>query len=244
MKLPDQFLQKTLRQLQEMARTQRPAIEQAAEWFADCLEQEGWIYLFGTGHSHMLAEELFYRAGGLARIAPILCEPLMLHESAADSSLRERDPRLAAELLARYPIGARDLLVVVSNSGRNAAPIELARLARARGARVIALTNRKQCARWPSRHPQGLKLPDTADLTLDNCGEEGDACVPVERLGTAIGPTSTIVGATLLQMIVCGAVEKTLERGGRPEVFVSSNTTGDEANAPILARYRGRIRHL
>ena len=244
MKLAEIFLTRVLEQLQALARTQREGIEQAAGWFADALASEHWIYLFGTGHSHMLAEELFYRAGGLARVVPMLYEPLMLHASASESTRWERDIEVVPRLFERYPIQAEDVLVVASNSGRNAVPVELALQARRRGARVVAIVNRQQCERWPSRHPSGQRLSEVAELVLDNCGVEGDACVPVPELGLSVGPTSTIAGAALLQMIVCGAVEKAIERGLHPEIFCSSNTVGDDTNAAILAKYRGRVPHL
>jgi uncharacterized phosphosugar-binding protein len=227
-----------------MVDTQRDAIDLAGSWFADALSHDHWIYLFGSGHSHMMAEELFYRAGGLARIVPMLYEPLMLHQSAVDSTRHERDPSLAHKLLEKYPVGSGDILVIVSNSGRNPVPIELALRARQQGARVIALVNREQSERWPSRHAGGKNLHAVADLVLDNCGPNGDACVAIEELGTSFGPTSTVAGTVLLQMIACAAVEKALGRGLKPEVFTSSNTTGDEANSGILEKYRGRIPHL
>jgi uncharacterized phosphosugar-binding protein len=244
MKLATRYHKTVLEQLRRIFDTQRENIEQAAGWFADCLCDEKWIYLFGSGHSHVFAEELFYRAGGLARIVPMLYEPIMLHRGAADSTRLERDLSLVPTLLEQYQVGARDVFVVISNSGRNPVPIELAVQARGRGARVIALVNRRQTEEWPSRHPSGQNLPAVADLVLDNCGAVGDACVRVAELGGAFGPTSTVAGTVILQMIACAAVEQTLARGCRPEVFVSSNTTGDEANRAILQKYRGRIPHL
>jgi uncharacterized phosphosugar-binding protein len=244
MSLSHAYLDQVNAQLKAIAETQMAAVTRAAEWFADCLIRETWIYLFGTGHSHMLAEELFYRAGGLARIVPMLHEPFMLHQSASSSTERERDASLVPGLLEKYPMRAGDVLVVVSNSGRNAVPIELALRARERQVRVIALVNLRHAGQWASRHPSGRKLMEAADLVLDNCGLPGDACVVEPTLQMALGPTSTVTGCVLLQMIVCAAVENALARGGRPEVFRSSNVDGPDMNRQILSRYVGVIPHL
>ena len=118
-----------------------PNIRAAAELVADTLAARGIVHAFGTGHSHMLAEELYYRAGGLVDVRPILFEGLMLHASAPLSTSLERLPGLAAALLDDHPIRPGDVLIVASNSGSNAVTSELARLARDAGARVIAVTS-------------------------------------------------------------------------------------------------------
>lgn len=243
--LADRYLETIREQLESVAATQREAIERVSGWCADCLGTERWIYLFGTGHSHLLAEELFYRAGGLTRVVPMLHGPLMLHESAAESTRFERDIGLVEGLLETYPIDAGDVLVVASNSGRNPVPVELALQAAARGARVCAIVNRRHGERWPSRHPSGKRLADVAEIGIDNCGVPGDACVPVPALNASVGASSTVVGAAILQMIACGAVEKAMEQGVKPEVFMSSNADDAEAhNAGLLKSYRGRVPHL
>ena len=138
-------------QLDKVFETQSAAILQAAAWLGDSLANGGWLYAFGTGHSHMLAEEIFYRAGGLARACPILDDLLMLHKEAIEATYLERKEGYAAGLLAHYPVAAGDVMVVASNSGRNAVPIELALLGREKGLKVITITNHAQMMRWPSR---------------------------------------------------------------------------------------------
>src|SRR5205085_8126865 len=123
-----------------------------------------------TGHSHLLAEEIFYRAGGLARACPILDTRLMLHENAIQATYDEREEGYGATILDRYPVAAGDVLVVASNSGRNSVPIDLALEAQRRGLRTVAITNLAHSRAWPSRHNSGKTLAEVADLTLDNCG--------------------------------------------------------------------------
>src|SRR5881296_1063021 len=128
-------------QLEKVFTAQRAAIEQASAWLGEALANDRWLYAFGTGHSHALAEEVFYRAGGLAHAVPMLDPKLMLHENAIEATYVERQEGYAAGLLKQYPVAAGDVLIVASNSGRNAVPIELALSARGRGLKVVAITN-------------------------------------------------------------------------------------------------------
>ncbi|MEM7232267.1 MAG: SIS domain-containing protein [Planctomycetota bacterium] len=244
MNLASQYHAKVSEQLREIAETQTEAIEQAASELGRTIVEGHWLYLFGTGHSHMLAEELFYRAGGLHRIRPMLFPPLMLHESAYRSTEIERDANVVDQLLKDYPIGPDDLLLIASNSGRNAVPVELALRAMELGARVIALTNRRHAAAFPSRHPSGKKLSEVATLSIDNCGVVGDACVPVPDHSLNVGAASTVTGAAIVQMIACGAVEFAVERGWKPQVFASANAGQEAENDALVQDLLGTVRHL
>jgi uncharacterized phosphosugar-binding protein len=192
----------------------------------------------------MLAEEIFYRAGGLARSAPMLVEDLMLHENAIEATYTERKGGYATEILASYPLQAGDALVVASNSGRNAVPIELALGARDRGVKVIVVTNLTQSRRWPSRHPSGKHLADCGDVLIDNCGVDGDAAITIAGFPHRVGPPSSITGMFIINAIVVQAIEDAVKAGIEPEVFVSSNTSGDDHNDRLLNKYRSHIRHL
>lgn len=240
----DSYLTAVRDQLDQTTSRQRPQIEQAASWVADALQAERFIYAFGTGHSHMVAEEIFYRAGGLARVIPILHGPLMLHQAAAESTTLERRLGYAEELLKSYPVGKGDVLIVASNGGRNAVPIEITQLARSRGARTIALTSLIQTQAWPSRHPSGLKLADVAELVLDNGVQGGDAVVSIPGLAEKVGPTSSILSLTLINLILVQAAEMAVGRGTSPEVFISSNAGGDEHNNDLIQRFRVSNPHL
>ena len=221
--------------------TQSAGMEQAARRIADCLKTGGMVYTFGTGHGHLLALEIFYRAGGMARVCPILDEKLMLHVSAAGSTLEERKEEWAETLLKKYPVGAGDVLIAASNSGRNAVPVLLAREARQRGAYVIALTSMNHSAAVSPRNSLNLHLYETADLVLDNGGVKGDAAVAFPD-GSMVGPTSTAVGAAILQAIVCRVKELSLLEGFEADFFRSSNVDGgDEWNEKLIERCGDRI---
>jgi len=217
----------------------------AATRVSDAILAGGMIHTFGTGHSHMLAEELFYRAGGLARVDPILIGELMLHESASKSTEIERRPGLARTIVSQHPMKAGDVLIIVSNSGGNSVSVELAQLARSMGVLVIALTSLAHATSAHARVGASTRLHDVADLVLDNHGVVGDAAVSIPGLDRRVGATSTVVGAALLQALAAEVVALLVDSGVEPEVFASSNTVGgDEINKVLLDRYRHRVRSL
>jgi uncharacterized phosphosugar-binding protein len=230
-------------QLDSVFTSQTAEFDAAALAIARALVAGKWLYLAGTGHSHLLALELFYRAGGLVRAVPILDEELMLHRCASASSGFEREAGRADQVLTRYGVGAGDVLIVISNSGRNAVPIELAEGGRARGAIVIALTSRQHSLAHSSRHSSGKRLLEVADVALDNGGVEGDATLEIAP-GVSMGATSTAVGAALLQALAAEAAALAVKAGWIPEVYRSSNGSGEQENARYLELYRGRIPHL
>jgi uncharacterized phosphosugar-binding protein len=193
----------------------------------------------------MLAEELFYRAGGLARVDPLLIDNLMLHESASLSTEIERQPGLAERLLDEHPMNAGDVLIVVSNSGGNLVSIELAQRAQELDVYVIALTSMRHATSAKARSHGGPRLHEIADLVLDNHGVVGDAAVSIPGIDRRVGATSTVVGAALLQALATETVALLVDEGIDPEVFSSSNTAGgDEINRVLLDRYRNQVKSL
>lgn len=233
-----------LGQMRQIREQEWPNISKAAEWLGEALANQKFLYAFGTGHSHMLAEEIFYRAGGLATACPILDDRLMLHKEAIEATYIEREEGYAAKLLDLYPVERGDVLLVASNSGRNAVPIEMALEGKNRGMKVVAITNVAHAKVWGSRHKSGKTLGEVADLCIDNCGIPGDACVPVEGFDQLLGSPSTSTGAMIVNLIIVQGIENALKRGVTPEVFISSNSNGDDHNDRLLRKYRSRVRHL
>jgi uncharacterized phosphosugar-binding protein len=218
-----------------------PAIRAAAEHVADALEAGHDVHTFGSGHSHMLAEELFYRAGGLVRVRPILFDGLMLHASAPLSTSLERLPGLAAALLEDHPITAGDALIIASNSGGNAVTTEMAVLAREAGAITIAVTSMRHATSAAARGSDRPRLHELADVVIDNGGRVGDAAVDINGFNRPVAPTSTVAGAAILNAIVAEAVGILVGRGRIPEVFASSNVEGGDAvNTELLRKAADR----
>lgn len=245
MKKPLEYLTNLCRNLEEITVNQAERIEAAAKAFARALENDRNIFLFGTGHSHMLAEEVFYRAGGLVKIQPVFETPLMLHESASKSTEMERIEGYAQKIFADYAMEKDDVIVIISNSGRNGVCVDMAQLAKDEGLTVIALTSLNHSTSMASRHPSGKKLYEFADIVLDNMGCVGDASVYFEELGRNASPTSTATGAAILNAVVAGTIETMLADGFTPEVFSSSNVDGGDAvNEAYLEKYRDKIKSL
>lgn len=221
---------------------QEAAFDAAADAITTALSADRLIYLFGTGHSHMLAEEGHYRAGGLAAVVPILTPALMLHEGAVESTRRERESGLAAEILARYPIEANDVLIIFSNSGVNAVPVEAAEYGRCAGARVIAVTSDAYSRAAAAGR---TRLFDIADIAIDNRTVPGDAGFQAAEGQPAVGPLSTVIGAAILNALLAEAVARMARAGSDAPIYVSANMPGaKDRNATLVARYQGRNQHL
>ena len=244
MQLLEQYYALATEQLGQVFNKQKELLKEAGQALGAALASDRWLYAFGTGHSHMLAEEIFYRAGGLATACPVLEPTLMLHDRAIEATYIERREGLACEILGRYPIQQGDVLIVASNSGRNAVPVEMALEGRSRGMKVIAITNFAHSNAWPSRHSSGKRLAEAADFAIDNCGVMGDAAMTVEGMPGKIGPTSSITGMFIVNAIIVHGIEVALALGRTPEMFISSNSNGDDHNHKLLYKYRSRVIHL
>jgi uncharacterized phosphosugar-binding protein len=231
--------------LQKLENTQEEVIDQVSAACAKCIENGGLLYFFGTGHSHMICEEPFYRAGGLACVYPILETDLMLHEGAAKSSGYERLSGLGNLVISNTGLGEGDVLFIVSNSGRNCAPIDAALEAKKRGAITVAITSMEHTTKSTSRHSSGLNLYQVCDYVLDNGAEAGDASVELPGLDQKIAPTSSVTDITLVHLVLVNTVELLLQKGITPPLFLSANTdAGDKANKAVLAKYKARVPSL
>ena len=239
------YLENIIHLLNKLENTQDNIIDQVADICAECIYNDGMLYFFGTGHSHMICEEPFYRAGGLACIYPILETDLMLHEGASKSSRYERLEGLGNIVVANTNLSKGDVLFLVSNSGRNCAVIDAAMEAKKRGAITVAITSMDHTTKVTSRHSSGLNLYQVCDYVLDNGGELGDASVELAGLGQKIAPTSSVLDITLVNLILVNTVERLLKKGIKPPVFMSANTdAGDEVNRNVLKTYKYRIPKL
>lgn len=231
--------------LEKLEQTQEDTIDRISDICAECIENGGLLYFFGTGHSHMICEEPFYRAGGLACVYPMLETDLMLHEGAGKSSGYERLEGLGNLVVSDAGLGKGDVLFIISNSGRNCAVIDAALEARKRGAVTVAITSMDHTTQVTSRHSSGLNLYQVCDYVLDNCGEMGDASVELSGLGQKIAPTSSVMDVTLVNLILVNTVERLLKKGITPPLFMSANTdAGDAANKEVLRQYKARIPSL
>lgn len=239
------YLGKVREVLDRIEETQSQAIGKAAEVIAAQIGRGRVLHVFATGHSHMLAEELFFRAGGLVPINAIFEPELMLHEGATKSSKMEKLPGLAEIILDHAGLDSGDLLLVISNSGVNAVPVEMALKAKERGIAVIALTSLEGSSQLTPYNRQGVHLYEVADIVLDNCVPVGDACCLLGDGPLKIGPLSTIAGAVILNSIITEVGKKLIDQGLVPPVLVSSNIPGGkEHNEKILAPFRDQLARI
>lgn len=239
------YYQTVMRLIAAIVRTQADSLERAAQAVFESLRADGVFHVFGSGHSHALAEEAYHRAGGLVPVNAIQEVFLTPLRPPRTSSQLERVSGLAKIILDGHDLRAGEVLMVVSNSGINAVPVEVALEGKARGLTVVALTSLAHSRGVPSRHAGGKRLFEIADIILDNCGEPGDAAVSYEGLQGRVAPTSLLAGAYIINSLLCRVVELFLAKGLMPPVYHSANVPGgDEHNRQMEIKYRGRVRGL
>jgi uncharacterized phosphosugar-binding protein len=236
-----EYVKRIQEHLTSVVQGQEDAITLASQWLADTIINDKIIHAFGTGHSHMMALELFVRAGGLANVNAMLDSMVMTSEGARRSAEIERIPGLAKIIWDQHTIDKDDVIIVVSNSGRNAMPVEMAMIAREFGIKVIAITSLEQSKKYPSRHHSGKKLYEVADLVIDNRVPSGDGIINID--GNQTGASSTMSGVFIVNLITCEAMQIASSKGTRLPIYFSQNIDGF-SNEELYARYESRIKHL
>ena len=232
----NEYLERIIANLRAINEDECESISRAADVVADVIGRDGIVYVFGCGHSHLSALDAFYRAGGLANVSPILDDDLMLHNGAAKSSRMEKMSGLAVEIFRRYRVTPNDLLVVISASGKNAVPVEMAKAGRAAGVTTVAITSSAYRA-------YGATLGDVADIAIDSKVPYGDACVTVGE--AKMGGLSTAASCFILNAILIEGAKRALARGVTPPIYTSGNVEGGTArNVALEERFFGRVKNL
>ncbi len=209
--------------------------------FAENIENDHIIHTFGTGHSHMIGIELFARAGGLGNVNAILDPDTLTAFGARRSGALEQLSGISDIIFDQYKIEKGDIMIISSNSGRNAMPIEMAMRCKKEGIFTVALTNLEQSKKTTSRHQSGKKLYECVDVIIDNCCPDGDSLLAIGPYKT--GPASSISSMFLLDTIVSEAIKILVEKGVKPYVFQSQNVDGFDNDA-IYEHFAGRCRHF
>ena len=230
------YLEQIVEILQRIEREERAKMTEAAETVADVICRDGIIYTFGCGHSHLPCLDTFYRAGGLACVSPILDEDLMLHDGAAKSSRMEKMPGIAAEAFRRHHVTPNDLIVVISASGKNAAPVEMCECAKKAGVKLVTISSSAYI-------DHGAKLLSLGDIAVDCKVPYGDAVIDVGE--AKMGGLSTYASLFILNSILIDGAKKALAKGTVPPIYRSGNVEGGTAkNVALEERYFGRIKRL
>jgi uncharacterized phosphosugar-binding protein len=236
-----EYAEKAIKQIEKIVSTQAGNIHKAAEWFAEAIIQDKIIHTFGTGHSQMIGLELFTRASGLANVNAIMDDLVMPVSGARRGASIERVSGLSDILWEKYAIQPGDILVVISNSGRNAMPLEMAMRASKESIPVIAITSLEQSQQYPSRHESGKKLYELANLVIDNCVPSGDGLMRIAH--SLAGPASSLSGIFIVNAIATEAMKIAAGKGCKLPVYFSQNIDGF-SNEELYLRYEKRIKHL
>lgn len=236
-----EYFEKVTQLINTIAAAETKNIEKAAEWVSEVIIADQIIHAFGSGHSHIIGMELFTRAGGLANVNTILDDLVLATSGARRGAAIERVSGLADILWDKYKISSSDIMIIISNGGRNAMPIEMAMRAKKEGLKVIAITSLTQSKSYPSRHASGKRLCDVADLVIDNHVPSGDGLM--EAQGKLVGPASSIAGMLLVNTITTEAMKIAAAKGVQLPIYHSQNIDG-YSNEELYQRYEDRVKHL
>jgi len=237
--------------LERLASTQADALEAASQWCAETIEGGGLVHLFGTGHSRIPVEEMFPRYGSYPGFNPMVELSMTFHTQVVGSNGQrqamfiERTPGLAEVILDNFTFGPRDMLMIFSASGLSAVPVEMARGARQRGLRVIAVTSVAQSLSDEPDASVGSRLMDEADLVIDLCTPHADALCSIDGLDTPVGPGSTITAIAIVNSIKVRTARLLTERGAMPPVITRASVIGAErSRATFDEAYREHARRI
>lgn len=223
---------------EDILATQGRDIQTAAQWMTNTIEHGNIVHLFGSGHSHMIAEEVFHRAGSLLPLNPML-DPNLTLFGMVNATLLERTPGYGEVVVGTHDIRDGEVVIVASNSGVNPVPVEVVLASKARGARTIAITSDEHYRGTASRHESGKRLADMADLTLDTRVPKGDALVAIPGVEAHAGGASSVVGVALINAVVVETAAQLQRRGIKPPLIPSMNLPGGDAEMEYLVEQWG-----
>lgn len=233
MNLTSQYIQRT-RALLDTIEEQSDAIQQAATWFSQTILAGRMVHLFGSGHSRIMVEEMWPRYGSFPGFNPIVELSLSFHNLVVGANgqrqamFLENVSGLASRILRNYDLSSLDTALIISSSGCNVVPIEMAEIFQQHGVKVVALVTKQHAEKSVSKRSDGKKLTDFADLVLDTGAPVGDAMITVPGLETPVGPGSTVGGAVVVNCIKSETARLLTEAGSPPRVLSATNVVGPE----------------
>ena len=235
--------------IEKVRTTQAGNIMRAAEILADTTEKGGIIYGFGTGHSHLVCDDAFWRAATPANYCALLEPSASGNQEITKSYYVENTYGIGKMIVDYHRITPNDCMIIISNSGNNIAPVDAALRAKEKGIPVIAITAVEYSDYLKTKHKDGVKLKDVADVVLDNCSLIGDAAVDIEGFEMKVGSTSTIPNVYLQNAILTQMVEILVERGFKPDVYYNGHLAFMDENCAdhndrLVDKYFYRIRNL
>lgn len=237
---PAQNFFQRCRELADIVEKQLPQIQQAADWFAQSILAGRMVQVFGSGHSRIMVEEMWPRYGSFPGFNPIVELSLSFHNLVVGANgqrqamFLENVPGLAERILRNFALRPTDSALVISSSGCNLVPIEIASGFQKRGLRVVAIISRRHAEASPSKHPEGKKLHDFADLVLDTGAPVGDAMVKIPGLEIPVSPGSTVGGCLLINAIKAEVAARLTSAGRPPKVLCGAAVVGATRAAEIF----------
>jgi uncharacterized phosphosugar-binding protein len=237
--------------LDRLGETQAEAMEHASQWCAEAIAADGLVHLFGTGHSRIPVEEMFPRYGSYPGFNPIVELSMTFHSQVVGANGQrqamaiERMPGLAGVILSNFAFGPKDVMMVFSAGGATTVPVEMARGARARGLRVVAVTSLAQSTTGEPDPVTGARLADEADLVIDLCTPHADALIDIDGVDTPVGPGSTIAAVAVVNSIKVRTAQLLAERGALPPTITRASVVGAERSRSLFdAAYQEHARRI
>ena len=237
--LANKYLDKALELVQRLRDEQLGNIEQAAEMIAGAVAEGHTLYAWGGPHSSLPVQDIFWRAGGLALVNPIFTPGLSLEQGPLYlTSVYERAEGAGREFFSQIGAEPGDVMILLSTSGRNAFPVDMATSAKEAGLKVIGLTSLTYTRSVSSRHSSGKKMYELCDIVLDNLSVPGDAVLEDGRLPQKVGPTSGWMGCLILQALMAEVAERLAEKGIEPPIYFALNLDGQQEYSEYLYHLR------
>ena len=235
--------------VENVLNTQEDNMAKAAKILASTTKNEGIIHLFGSGHSSLIAEDVFWRAATLANVHAIFESAVAGINEVTKTSKIEKLEGIGQVIVDYNRIMPPDAIICISNSGNNAATVDVALAAKARGVPVIAITNVTYADQLTTHHSSGKKLKDVADVVIDNCSLYGDAAVELDGFPQKVGATSTIPAAFIVPALLVQTCENLLEDGVQPDVYYNGHLAYEDPNIKLhndalVDKYFYKIRNL
>lgn len=235
--------------VENVLNTQEDNMAKAAKILASTTKNEGIIHLFGSGHSSLIAEDVFWRAATLANVHAIFESAVAGINEVTKTSKIEKLEGIGQVIVEYNRIMPPDTIICISNSGNNAATVDVALAAKARGVPVIAITNVTYADQLTTHHSSGKKLKDVADVVIDNCSLYGDAAVELDGFPQKVGATSTIPATFIVPALLVQTCENLLEDGVQPDVYYNGHLAYEDPNIKLhndalVDKYFYKIRNL
>jgi len=239
MTLSESYLEKC-GEIIDKIKVQQEMISKAAGWFAESILSGNLVHAFGTGHSRIMVEEMWPRYGSFPGFNPIVELSLTNHNNVTGTNgqrqamFLENVPGFAERILRNFAVDKKDTALIISSSGCNVVPVEMAEILQQRGVKVVAIVTKDHLHASASKRKDGKKLVDFADVVLDTGAPRGDSMIYIEGLETPVSPGSTVGGVMIINCLKAELAKLLTEAGQPPKVLTAACIVGMDRAAAIF----------